>query len=302
MGMHEPFADRLAEAVLRCGNSAMVGLDPRRDLLPSSLRPGGDAPADWAESYRRFCWEVIDVVAGRIAAVKPQAAFFEELGPAGMDALASVIERAREAGLLVILDGKRNDIGSTAVAYARGYLGESSAWRCDAMTVSPYLGSDSLEPFFDVARERNCGVFVLVKTSNPGSGLLQDVEADGRKVCERVADLIEAFNMEHAGRLGYGPAGAVVGATYPRELEELRERMPHTWFLVPGFGAQGGTADDVAGAFDAYGLGAIVNSSRGILYAYDRSPYRERFGEAGWRDAVSAALDAMIADLTRRDR
>ncbi len=296
-GFDEPFFDRLATAVIRCRTPVLVGLDPRLESLPAGLRPSGNDSADVAAAYERFCRGVIDVVAGRVAAVKPQAAFFEELGPAGMQALAGVVRYARSAGLLVILDGKRNDIGSTAIAYARGYLGAESPWQCDALTVSPYLGADSLEPFLGVARERNCGVFVLVKTSNPGGGMLQDLRAEEKAVYEHVADFVESAAAESLGRLGYGPAGAVVGATYPEQLAALRERMPHTWFLVPGFGAQGATADDVAAAFDSYGLGAIVNSSRGIIFAHRRSPYAERYGDERWQEAVSAALDEMISQL-----
>lgn len=301
MVFQQPFFDRLADAVLRCGNPVLVGLDPRRESLPGPLRADSDEPAAWAKVYQRFCCDVIDVVAGRVAAVKPQAAFFEELGAPGMEALAAVIRHARAKGLPVILDGKRNDIGSTAVAYAKAYLGEESAWGCDALTVSPYLGGDSLDPFIDRARATNSGIFVLVKTSNSGGGMLQDLESESKTVYEHVADFLEATNAQDPGRLGYGPAGAVVGATYPEQLAALRERMPHTWFLVPGFGAQGGTAADVAPAFDSYGLGAVVNSSRSIIFAHSRPQYSGRFGDRLWQDAVSAALDDMIAELAARE-
>ena len=180
-----------------------------------------------------------------------------------------VIDYAHERGLLVILDGKRNDIGTTAAAYARGYLGrDESAWHADALTVSPYLGDDSLTPFVDVAAERGAGMFVLVKTSNPGGGMLQDLVADGQQIYRHVAEHVERLATETAGECGYGSVGAVVGATYPEQLAELRAAMPHTWFLVPGFGSQGGTAADVAAAFDDHGLGAIVNNSRGIIFAH----------------------------------
>ncbi len=302
MVFQQPFFDRLADAVLQCGNPVLVGLDPRRESLPGPLRVDSDEPAVWAKAYQRFCCDVVDVVAGRVAAVKPQAAFFEELGVPGMEALAAVIRHARAKGLLVILDGKRNDIGSTAVAYAKAYLGEESAWGCDALTVSPYLGGDSLSPFVDRARSTNSGVFVLVKTSNPGGGMLQDLKSEGKTVYEHVADFLEATNAQDPGRLGYGPAGAVVGATYPEQLAALRERTPHTWFLVPGFGAQGGTAGDVAPAFDAYGLGAVVNASRSIIFAHSRPKYHARFGDRLWQDAVSAALDDMIAELSQKEQ
>jgi orotidine-5'-phosphate decarboxylase len=295
------FADRLAAAVRRCGNPVLVGLDPRAESLPDGLVDASakSSWADIAEAYRRFCHDVIDVVAPLVPAVKPQAAFFEELGPAGMVVLGEVIDYARQKGLLVILDGKRNDIGSTATAYARGMLGTGgqSPWGADALTVSPYLGDDSLQPFVDVARERAAGVFVLVKTSNPGGKMLQDLVADGRPLYRHVAAYVEGLAAQTAAECGYGAIGAVVGATYPAQLSELREAMPHTWFLVPGFGSQGGTARDVAAAFDTKGLGAIVNNSRGIIFAHRSKQYAERFGSAKWQQAVEAATKDMIDQL-----
>ncbi|MCU0875122.1 MAG: orotidine-5'-phosphate decarboxylase [Pirellulaceae bacterium] len=296
------FADRLIAAIRRCRNPVLVGLDPRADSLPQGLQAAHpDDLRAVADAYRTFCCGVIDVVAPLVPIVKPQAAFFEELGPAGMLALADVIAYARERGLLVLLDGKRNDIGSTATAYAQGYLGAppASPWGADALTVSPYLGDDSLAPFVDVARQRGAGVFVLVKTSNPGGKLFQDLNADGRPLYQHVAALVERLATETQGEGGYGAVGAVTGATYPQQLSELRGLMPHSWFLVPGYGAQGGTARDVAGAFDAQGLGAIVNSSRAIIFAHARKEYRERFGDARWQEAVEAATRDMIAELGR---
>lgn len=331
MEANEPkhFMDALAAAVARCGNAVCVGLDPRWEQLPWPVRLGREAGealdagaaatelgrgnADEAlkaraEAYVDFCCGVIDVVAPLVPVAKPQAAFFEELGPAGMAALAEVVCYAQEKGLLVILDGKRNDIGSTAEAYARGMLGRGrSAWGADALTVSPYLGDDSLTPFVDVARERAAGIFVLVKTSNPGGGVLQDLEVGTileraeasrpRRVYHAVADLVERLAGDTAGVSGYGSVGAVVGATYPDQLAELRAAMPHTWFLVPGFGAQGGAAADVAPAFDAYGMGAVVNNSRGIIFAHARKEYAEKYGEQKWQEAIEAATRDMIAQL-----
>jgi orotidine-5'-phosphate decarboxylase len=323
------FTDELAEAVRQRGNAVCVGLDPRWDQLPwpitlgreheTAIAPGADpaalgrryAEAAYklrAEAYLDFCCGVIDVVAPLVPVVKPQSAFFEELGPAGMTALAEVIRYARDHELLVILDGKRNDIGSTGEAYARGILGRSqSAWGADALTVSPYLGEDSLTPFFDIARQRGAGLFVLVKTSNPGGGMLQDLVTDPsaeqagvsrrRRVYNHVADLVERQSATTAGRSGYGLAGAVVGATYPEQLAELRAAMPHTWFLVPGFGSQGGAAGDVAAAFDQRGLGAVVNNSRNIIFAHSRKEYAEQFGEQQWQKAIDAATREMIEQL-----
>jgi orotidine-5'-phosphate decarboxylase len=295
----ENFADRLAAAIDRCGNPVLVGIDPRADLLPQAVAARGaeGSLVELADAFERFGRGVIDVVAALVPAIKLQVAFFEELGPAGMQALAALIRYAHENGLLVIVDGKRNDIGTTAAAYARGFLGPKSAWGADALTVSPYLGDDSLTPFVDTAQKEGCGLFVLVKTSNPGGRLFQDLVCDGRPVYGHVAAHVERLAAETAGQCGYGAVGAVVGATYPEQLVELRKAMPHTCFLVPGYGAQGGTAKDVAVAIDARGRGAIVNNSRGILFAYRNPPYAEQFGESRWQEAVEAATRRMIAEL-----
>lgn len=295
------FSDRLAAAVRRCGNPVVVGLDPRLEALPAALREpaqreAGDPWQAAATAYRQFCCGVIDGVAGLVPAVKPQMAFFEQLGPPGMAALGEVVAAAKQAGLLVILDGKRNDIGSTAQAYAEAYLGSESPWGADALTVSPYLGHDSLTPFVDVAAARGGGLFVLVKTSNPGGGQFQDLTSDDQPLYRRVGAYVEQLSGGAPGACGYGSAGAVVGATYPAQLSELRAAMPHVWFLVPGFGHQGGAAADVAGAFDQRGLGAVINNSRGIIFAHARREY-SHLGEAHWQRAVETATRDMIDQL-----
>jgi orotidine-5'-phosphate decarboxylase len=294
------FADRLVAAVRRRGNPVTVGLDPRWEQLPEGLRTAaaGDFAAQAADCLA-FCRGVIDVVAPLVPAVKPQAAFFERLGPQGMVVLGQVIRYARDKGLLVILDGKRNDIGPTATAYAEAYLGAppNSPWGADALTVNPYLGDDSLTPFVELAVRRDAGIFVLVKTSNPGGGLFQDVLAEGRAMYRRVGEHVEKLASQTAGACGYGAVGAVVGATYARQSVELRAEMPHTWFLVPGYGSQGAGAADVAGAFDANGLGAVVNNARGIIFAHASKQYAERFGAARWPEAVEAATRQMIEEL-----
>lgn len=296
------FSVSLAEKIRERRTPVLVGLDPRFASLPPAFTTERNA-ADFqavADAYREFCCGVIDVVSALVAAVKPQAAFFEEAGPAGMQALGEVIHYARRAGLLVILDGKRNDIGTTATAYARAYLGAPplSPWGADALTVSPYLGGDSLAPFVEVAAERNAGVFILVKTSNPGGGLFQDLVVENGRVYEHVADYVEELAKQTAtSQVELGIVGAVVGATYPQQLAELRQRMRHAWFLVPGFGAQGGAAKDVSAAFTADGLGAIINNSRGIIFAHQQPEYKARFGDARWQDAVAAATRDMIDQL-----
>jgi orotidine-5'-phosphate decarboxylase len=292
-----PFADRLKEVVARCQTPVLVGLDPRLDMLPEGIYAGGGLEAQ-AAAYGVFCRGVIDTVAGLVPAVKPQAAFFEQLGPAGMAVLAEVVRYAQDRDLLVILDGKRNDIGSTATAYAQGLLGrEQSAWRADAITVSPYLGDDSLRPFVDVATDRRAGVFVLVKTSNPGGAMFQDLVAEGWPIYRHVAHYVEQLAKATAAACGYGAVGAVVGATWPEQLAELRAAMPHAWFLVPGYGSQGGGAKDVVHAFDEQGFGAIINNSRGIIFAHRRPEYAVRFGSARWQQAVEAATREMIDEL-----
>jgi orotidine-5'-phosphate decarboxylase len=297
----QDFADRLSAAVRRHGSPVCVGLDPRWDHLPRSFRSAAGEKISWsarAAAYTQFCNGVSDVVAKLVPIVKVQSAFFEELGPHGAFAMAEVIAHARRLGLLVIVDAKRNDIGSTAEAYARGYLGpEVSAWGGDALTVSPYLGDDSLAPFVEVARERGAGVFVLVKTSNPGSRMWQDRGCEGRPLYEHVAQHVEMLAETTCGECGFGAVGAVVGATYPAQLAELRRLMSHAWLLVPGYGSQGGRAEDVIDAFDERGLGAIINNSRGIVFAHDRPEYAQRFGPDRWQDAVEAATRQMLEDL-----
>ncbi len=298
------FADRLIGAIRRKRNPVLVGLDPRAESLPKGLLAGEGHEAV-ARAYVAFCRGIIDVVAPLVPAVKPQAAFFEQLGPAGCAALWEVMRYATEKGLVVILDGKRNDIGTTAQAYAEGYLGgvgfqpaqKQSPWGADALTVSPYLGDDSITPFLTIAKERGAGIFVLVKTSNPGGGRFQDLVADGKPLYRHVAEFVEALAVKSRGSEGYGIVGAVCGATYPEQLAELRQTMPSTLFLIPGFGAQGGTAKDCAAAFDERGLGGIVNNSRGIIFAHSRVEYWDKFGDARWQEAVEAATRDMISQL-----
>ena len=299
--MPDQFADRLSAAVRRTRSAVCVGLDPRPAQLPAGMLSDDAArdPQQAAAACGRFCREVVDAVADLVPIVKPQAAFFEQFGPAGMQELAAVVEHASRAGLLVIMDAKRNDIGSTAEAYADGYLGSAgqSPWGADALTISPYLGSDSLTPFVDVAASRGAGLFVLVKTSNPGGGQFQDLVADGKPLYEHVAEFVEQLAGQTCGSCGYGAVGAVVGATYPEQLASLRKLMPRTWLLVPGYGSQGAGAADVAGGFDEQGLGAVVNNSRALIFAQARQPYADKFGASRWQEAVAAATRDMNDEL-----
>jgi orotidine-5'-phosphate decarboxylase len=301
------FADRLHDAIRRKRTAALVGLDPRFERLPAPLvaevksRGPSDPLALMARAFEEFCLRIVDVVAPLVPAVKPQAAFFEELGPQGMAALERVIRHARKAGLIVICDAKRGDIGSTAEAYARAYLAgedpDAAVWASDALTVSPYLGRDTLMPFVNVAQERGAGIYVLVRTSNPEAGTFQDRKTEGVPLYRAVADVVETFAKGLSNGSDFGPVGAVVGATYPAELAELRQAMPHVPLLVPGYGSQGAGAIDVIPAFNAEGLGALVNNSRGINFAYEQWPYSKEFGPDRWEDAVDAATRKMIQDL-----
>lgn len=292
------FADRLFEAVSRKKTPLVVGLDPRMAQLPTDLRKVGE-PLSWevqARCYQRFCCEVIDVIGPLVPAVKPQAAFFEQLGPLGMAALSKVVDHATAAGLVVIMDAKRGDIGSTAEAYAAAYLGQkpNSPWGCDALTVNPYLGDDSLSPFVKAAQANGAGIFVLVKTSNPGSQTLQEQMVDDQSIYSIVADHIQRLASDTIGSSNYGSVGAVVGATYPEQLAELRRQMPNTPLLIPGLGAQGGTAKDVAGGFDENGLGAVINSSRAIIFAYNHPEFA---ATNSWQDAIESATRKTIQQL-----
>jgi orotidine-5'-phosphate decarboxylase len=282
-----------------------VGLDPRWDLLPDEItEPLGGKSASLmkrAEGFWQFCIEVIDIVAPLVPAVKPQVAFFEQLGPCGFESLHTVMQHARSRGLIVIADAKRGDIGSTATGYASAWLaGEDPAaapFPADALTINPYLGADTLEPFVEQAVQRGAGLYVLVRTSNPGAAVFQDRESDGQKLFETVAQTVQELNEKYRSGEDYGPVGAVVGATWPEELRQLRTLMPNTPLLVPGYGSQGGSAADVAGAFDENGLGALINSSRGINFAFRSDRYLEQFGSDNWRACIKAATEDMVADL-----
>jgi orotidine-5'-phosphate decarboxylase len=299
--MTTPFADRLAAAVESKQSALVVGLDPQLEKLPAEIRsgidPAGDARTQAAQAIRRFDAAVIELVAPYAVAVKPQVAFYEQWGPEGLAAYEHAIGAAHAAGLLVIGDVKRGDIGSTAAAYARAHLGwprggaPRAATTADAITVNPLLGKDSLAPFLDAVAQDGAGLFVLVRTSNPSARDVQDLTVDGRPLHERLAALVVEWGSGARGRSGYSSVGAVAGATAPRELQRLRDAMPGTWFLVPGVGAQGATARDTAPAFDRKGLGALVNSSRGILYA---------FGEPAapnWKSAVRDAARQLRDEL-----
>jgi orotidine-5'-phosphate decarboxylase len=294
MSQHN-FSDRLFEAVESRQSHVVVGLDPDYDLLPPDLRSahpraGYDSDeAMKAACFRDFLVGILERLQGVAVAVKPQVAYFEALGPTGYALYGEIVARARNLGYLVVADAKRGDIGSTAEAYARAHLDVVGA---DAVTVNPYFGSDGLEPFFRRARERGQGVFVLVKTSNPSSSELQDLElTTGGTLYQRVAQLVDQWGVGTEGASGYRAVGAVVGGTHPAQGAELRRLLPKVPLLVPGYGAQGAEAADIGRMFDRDGLGAVVNSARAILYAYRKRP------ELSWRDAAVAEAREMRTAL-----
>jgi orotidine-5'-phosphate decarboxylase len=279
------FGDRVAEAVDRKRSQLLVGLDPRPELLPVELR--GDVHLSRgaaADAVARFCRGLIDAVAPYVVGVKAQMACFETMGADGLRAFEEVCEYARAANLLVVADGKRGDIGSTARAYADSYLErrDDGPPPVDALTVSPYLGGDSIEPFLAACRRAGTGIFCLVKTSNAGSADIQDATlSDGRRVWHQVAELVSDWGRDLVGERGLSSVGAVVGATYPRAVGEARRLMPQQILLLPGIGAQGATPADVARAFTSGPASALVPVSRSVIYAF-------RVAGADWRKAAAA--------------
>ena len=286
------FADRLTSACREKRSTVCVGIDPRVSLLPSEFKPKRDTPNEQAQAIAAWARELIAVVAPIVPVVKPQIAFFEALGAAGVRAFHETVIAAQEKGLVVIADVKRSDIGSTAEAYAEGLFGLMGA---DAVTLNPYLGRDSLDPWLAHCRAAGRGVYVLVKTSNPGSSDLQDLWTGDAPLSRRVAKMVREIGSDPSlvGKCGLSSVGAVTGATFPDELKQLREAMPHTPLLVPGYGAQGGTAADCAKAYLPGAMGAVVNSSRGLTFAFRSGAHAERFGDKRWRDSVAAAVYEM---------
>lgn len=284
------FSDRLAEAVRRKG-PLCVGIDPRWEMLPKSIRESTEIVDDYARpplGFLRFQARLLELVQPFAGIVKPQAAFYELIGSTGLNAMRRVLELAKEMGFVTILDAKRGDIASTADAYAQAAFGPT--WNADSLTINPYLGRDAVEPFLTAAKASQRGV-VLVRTSNAGAGLFQDLPCNGRPLYRHVADEVVKWNAATLGTCGLGDVGAVVGATHPRELAELRAAMPNVWFLVPGYGAQGATAADVKAAHLPSGLGAVVNSSRGVTFPFHPD-------DPQWEAKIVEAAKKAAAELT----
>lgn len=292
--------DLLINKIIEKKNPTVAGLDPKLDYVPEyiiakNFEKYGANLEGAANAILEFNKGLIDALYEVVPAVKPQSAYYEMYGPHGVKALYETIKYAKEKGMYVILDGKRNDIGATSGAYATAYLSDTKinnelkeeAFGADSLTVNGYLGTDGIAPFATTF-EGGKTIFVLVKTSNKSSGELQDLELkDGKKIYEKMAELVDMWGKDSVGKYGYSKVGAVVGATYPEQLKEIRKSNPNTLFLVPGYGAQGGGADDVKHAFDKDGLGAIINSSRGIMCAYKKGNYSENeFAVAAKDEAI----------------
>ena len=299
--------NQLVANIKKTGAPIVVGLDPMLNYIPEQVQKKafaeyGETLEGAAEAIWQFNKEIVDKTYDLIPAVKPQIAMYEQFGLPGLAAFKKTVDYCKEKGLVVIGDIKRGDIGSTSAAYAVGHIGKVKVgsktyapFDEDFVTVNPYLGSDGVNPFLDVCKEEKKGIFVLVKTSNPSSGEFQDQKIDGRPLYELVGEKVAAWESEVMGD-EYSYVGAVVGATYPEMGKVLRKVMPKAYILVPGYGAQGGKGKDLVHFFNEDGLGAIVNSSRGIIAAYKQEQYA-KFGAENFGDASRAAVETMIADI-----
>lgn len=286
------FADQIFQQIQKGKSPICVGLDPHASQLPSFLIKKHQNITD---AILEFNQGIIDAVKDVAVAIKPQFAFYEIYGSAGIKVLEETCQYVKEnSDLIIIGDGKRNDIGSTATAYAEAYLGKNSPYFCDALTVTPYLGSDGIRPFVEKCDENGKGIFVLVKTSNPSAGEFQDLIVGEELMHEKVALAVANWGENSIGESGFSSIGAVVGATYPEEIKILREMMPAQIFLIPGYGAQGGTMEDIKPAFYKNKMGALVNSSRGILFAYQKST---EFSAENYKDAAYEAVLAMQKEM-----
>jgi len=291
--------DRLIERIIELKNPTVVGLDPKLEYVPEFIQRRYLDDDGWtlkaaAKAIFAFNQAIIDEIHDLVPAIKPQAAYYEMYGHYGIKALEKTIRYAKLNGMFVMTDGKRNDIGATMEAYTNAHIGsvkvgdsEIEPFGADALTVNGYLGTDGIAPLLKVCKEKDKGIYVLVKTSNPSSGELQDRLIGDTPIYAVMGDMCEKWGADTIGKYGYSAVGAVVGATYPQQLEELRKRLPHTMFLVPGYGAQGGGAEGIKGAFDEKGLGAIVNSSRAVMCAYKKEGCDERdFAKAARREVI----------------
>ena len=298
--------DQLIEKIKIMKNPTVIGLDPRYEMLPKYVKDKYPKTLEGVgQAIIEYNKALIDAIYDIIPAIKPQIAFYEMYGIPGMQAFKVTCEYAKQKGMFVIADIKRGDIGSTAQGYSNAYLGktkieenEQSLYDIDFVTVNPYMGTDCVKPFIDDCKKYNKGLFILVKTSNPSSGELQDVKLEnGEEVYTRVAKYVEKWGEELRGEYNYSSISAVVGATYPEQLKQLRQIAPHTYFLIPGYGAQGGKAEDIALGFDENGLGGIVNASRSLMCAYKSDMWKDKFEEKDYAKATRAETIRMKEEL-----
>ena len=298
--------DRLINKIKETNNPTVIGLDPRYELLPKCLLEKYPNTLEGvSQAIVEYNKALIDETYDVIPAVKPQIAFYEMFGIPGMKAFEETCKYAKQKGMIVIADIKRGDIGSTAQGYSNAYLGktkigekEESIFDVDFVTVNPYMGTDCVKPFIEDCKKYGKGIFILVKTSNPSSGELQDVKLEnGEEVYVKVAKLVEEWGKDLRGENGYSSIAAVVGATYPKQLKEIREIAPHTYFLIPGYGAQGGKVEDIALGFDKNGLGGIVNASRSLMCAYKSELWKDKFAEKDYAKATRAEALRMKEEL-----
>lgn len=289
--------DRLIDKIKETNNPTVIGLDPRYEILPKCVANKYPKTLEGAsKAIIEYNKALIDATYDIIPAIKPQIAFYEMFGIAGMEAFKETCKYAKEKGMIVIADIKRGDIGSTVQGYSNAYLGktkvgdkEEAIFDVEFVTVNPYMGTDCVKPFIEDCKKYNKGIFILVKTSNPSSGELQDARLEsGEEVYKRVAELVEHWGEELRGEYGYSSIAAVVGATYPKQLEELRKIASHTYFLIPGYGAQGGKAKDIALGFDKNGLGGIINASRSLMCAYQSDFWKDKYTEEEYAKATRA--------------
>ena len=297
--------DRLIEKIEQTQNPTVIGLDPRTEMIPDCIKNKYEDNFEGiSKAIIEYNKKIIDEVYDIIPAVKPQIAFYEMYGIPGMEAFKQTCEYAKEKGMIVIVDAKRGDIGTTAAGYSNAFLGktklknkEESVFDGDFITVNPYMGTDTIAPFLEDCKKYNKGIFVLVKTSNKSSGDLQDLELkNGKKVYEEVAELVKKWGQDYIGESGYSDVAVVVGATYPEQLKEIRKIIPNSYFLIPGYGAQGGKAKDIALAFEN-GLGGIVNASRSLMCAYKSEIWKDKFSEEDFAKATRAEAIRMKNEL-----
>ena len=300
--------DKLIEKIKENNNPTVIGLDPRYEMLPKCITEKYPETLEGvADAIVEFNKNLVDNICDIIPAVKVQIAFYEMYGLPGMKAFEETCKYAKQKGMIVIADIKRGDIGTTAAGYSSAFLGrtpinnkEEAIYDVDFVTLNPYMGIDSIKPFIDDCKKYNKGAFILVKTSNPSSGDLQDLKLEtGEEVYKKVASLVEKWGEDLRGKYGYSSISAVVGATYPKQLEELRELSPHTYFLIPGYGAQGGKANDIALGFDTNGLGGIVNASRSLMCAYKSDRWKDEFKEEDYAKETRAEAIRMRDELNQ---